>query len=510
MTGTITRAWPEARPAPDSASLPLAGDGNIQGNVLAGFNKDHQMLLLIGFTDTASARAWLTELRPRLSANNQVASFNQRFSALRRTAGTDPENHYALWSNVSFTAAGIDVLAPGTTDAITAHGDVDDGVQAWITGAADRDLTDAIGDTDPAALPASSPDHWLFGNGNGAVHAIVCVAADRARDLEVELARHRELLARHGLVIRFEQPGATLTGAAAGHEHFGFKDGISQPGVIGFDPVNPDNSEEVAGKPGTDLIAAGTFVLGYPRDDGTAIPVPRWMFDGSFLVTRRLAQDVPGFWAGVQEQHATLDPEDLPAVPTADALAAKLVGRWRSGTPTDLAPTADNRSAQDPDRDNDFDFSEDRPGLKTPVCAHIRKVYPRSGARPLVDEDGTKIRRILRRGIPFGPPFQPTAGRGDGVDAERGLVFQCYQSSLQDGFVFLQKVWVDNGNFPDAEAGNDAVIGLKSDITLPITAERTKKLSFQQFVSTEGSVFSITPSLPVIEALAAGADLEID
>ena len=94
--------------------------------------------------------------------------------------------------------------------------------------------------------------------------------------------------------------------------------------------------------------------------DGSAVQAPFWMFDGSFLTTRRLAQDVPGFWSGVVDQHtlvtgaARTDPDS--GIPSADALAAKLVGRWRSGTPTDKAPVVDNRSTRNSANDNDFDF----------------------------------------------------------------------------------------------------------------------------------------------------------
>src|SRR5262249_34023834 len=148
--------------------------------------------------------------------------------------------------------------------------------------------------------------------------------------------------------VVFEQAGETLRGQARGHEHFGFKDGISQPGIRGYDFPNPQNDEEVAGKPGTDLIAAGAFVLGYGRDArktglGSDLHVPKWMWDGSFLVTRRLVQDVPAFWGDVAAVYRQLiaggvSQHDLP---DPDALAARLVGRWRSGTPIARSPVAD-------------------------------------------------------------------------------------------------------------------------------------------------------------------------
>lgn len=102
-----------------------------------------------------------------------------------------------------------------------------------------------------------------------------------------------------------------------------------------------------------------------------------WMRDGSFHGIRRLAQDVPGWWAQVEGRSGEISAPPM----AADPLAAKLVGRWRSGTPLAQAPDRDQRS-RDPRNDNDFGYSDDPEGTKTPRFAHIRKVYPRDGAAP--------------------------------------------------------------------------------------------------------------------------------
>jgi Dyp-type peroxidase family len=498
-------SWPTSRPAPDPQSQLLRGDRNIQGNVLAGFNKSHQMLLFLSFPDAAVLRTWLGQVTPRLATNAGVAAFNERFSSSRRASGSDPENQFAVWSSLSITKEALAILDPAALQELTDNVGHEAAIRVWLDGAASSELRTAIGDP--------STDAWLFGAGHPEIHAVLCVAADRSADLHLELANQRERAAHLGATIVFEQRGETLPGVSAGHEHFGFKDGISQPGVKGFDKPNPAKSEEVDGKPGTDLIAAGTFVLGYPRDNGTAVSVPAWMFDGSFLVTRRLSQDVPGFWEAVLGQFPTVAAlaatDDTTKILSPDALAARLVGRWRSGTPTDHEPLSDNRSAQDPNLDNDFDFADDLGGLKTPACAHIRKVYPRSGATSAatpVTEADTTMRRVLRRGIPYGEPFEPTAGRGHGVDASRGLVFQCYQSSLADQFVFLQQAWINQPDFPNPGTGKDPIMGAGGPNS--VTSGGTPaELTFAAFVQTEGSIFSFTPSIPVLRALAASTPL---
>jgi Dyp-type peroxidase family len=329
------------------------------------------------------------------------------------------------------------------------------------------------------------------------------VQADRESDFHLELGRQNVLLAQHGLTILFEQPGATLPGERAGHEHFGFKDGISQPGVAGFDKPNPDpdKATEVDGSPGTDLINPGEFVLGLPDQDGIVQPVPAWMHNGSFHVIRRLAQDVPGWWAQAEAQAKTIAAPEL----NSDALAAKLVGRWRSGTPIAHAPDSDQRSGRVSDDDNDFGYSDDPDGLKTPRFAHIRKAYPRDQSNP--GEKEAERHRIMRRGIPFGEPFDPALGRGHGVDAERGLVFAAFMASIEKQFEFIQQTWVNAAGFPETGDGVDPVIGAGGPVTLKRDGPSDQPLNFMNFVTTEGSLYAFAPSLPALGLLAAGKPL---
>src|SRR5439155_1176257 len=82
--------------------------------------------------------------------------------------------------------------------------------------------------------------------------------------------------------------------------------------------------------------AAGAFVLGHEDSPGNVAAMPGWMRDGSFQVSRRLGQNVPGWWAQVQDAAGVVGTGMSP-----DAFAAKLVGRWRSGTPLALSPDSD-------------------------------------------------------------------------------------------------------------------------------------------------------------------------
>jgi Dyp-type peroxidase family len=465
----------------------LRDSSNIQGNILAGFFKDRQLLIFVCFADSDRARDWLTELLPRIATTDQVATFNERFSAARIAGGGDPDGMAAVWVGVSLTANGIRTLAE--SDPVSSE------PNAFVMGAAGS--ADRLGDSE-----LSAPDHWLFGRSDQVIDAIITLQADRATDFEVALARERAVLAAHGHSVVFEQRGDTLPGARAGHEHFGFKDGISQPGVRGFDEPDADHPDQVKGHPGTDLINPGEFVLGYPNQSGVIRPVPEWMKDGSFHVIRRLTQDVPGWWGQVEAQRARLPNADNLDT---DLLAAKLVGRWRSGTPLALAPDRDLRSGRTPRNDNDFEYDTDPDGLKTPRFAHIRKVYPRNAEPP--GEEESEKRRIIRRGIPFGLPFDPPLGRGYGVDAKRGLVFAAFMASIEEQFEFLQSAWANAENFPQTADGNDPIIGIDSHVTLKRSAVSDTDLDFARFVTTEGALYAFAPSLATLEKLASGTAL---
>ncbi|MBK9710003.1 MAG: Dyp-type peroxidase [Kouleothrix sp.] len=480
---TNSSSTPPAQ-ADTPADLPLRSSEEIQGNILAGFLKDHQVFLFLQFADGASGRAWLAELAPRIATTKQVATFNAQFSLARRNqGGDDPQSLKAVWVNVSFTRPGLIKLGPALDPDLQAFPAFREGPAARADAMRDQGL--------------SAPGRWLVGgSGQQPADAMLTIAADDEGDLAVQLDKQRALLAQHRVAIVFEQRGDTLPDERAGHEHFGFKDGISQPGVRGFHPTNPANPSEQDGHPGTEMIAAGEFVLGQPREDGFTQTSPAWMQDGSFQVFRRLAQDVPGWWAQVIACAQSLPASDGL---TADQLAAKLVGRWRSGTPLAHAPERDNRPAQDPADDNDFRYDDDPQGQKTPRFAHIRKVYPRSRAL------GDQSRRILRRGIPFGAPFDPAAGRGHGVDADRGLLFNAFMAGIEEQFEFLQQTWANSASFQSEGDGPDPVIGDDPGTNRLHRAGRPDRdLDFRRFVHTTGALYAFAPSLTAIRRLAGG------
>ena len=122
--------------------------------------------------------------------------------------------------------------------------------------------------------------------------------------------------------------------------------------------------------------------------------------------------------------------------------------------------------------------------------------------------DGNEVpRRIIRRGTPFGLPFDPSAGRGHGVDADRGLIFMAVMASIEGQFEFLQQMWA-NSTFPGSGAGCDPIIGAplgnQPTHTIPQSAGAGVPLVVQRFVHTTGAVYAFAPSMKTLNALANG------
>src|SRR5439155_7345047 len=159
---------------------------------------------------------------------------------------------------------------------------------------------------------------------------------------------------------------------------------------------------------------------------------PSWAANGSFLVFRRLRQDVPGFYAFINNNASVIARPDL----SPQRLAAMLVGRWPSGAPVMRTPLQDDPKAVAKSVVNSFAYGDenvplglpnDSEGVICPVAAHIRKVNPRDGDTNLGFASATLTVRILRRGIPYGQPFDPSVTEEHPID--RGLLFLSYQSS---------------------------------------------------------------------------------
>jgi Dyp-type peroxidase family len=457
---------------------PVLAAQEIQGNSLGGFNKDHQALIPAQFgPDLAGLRAWLSTVP--LTDLAAVVAYKREMK--RRIAeGIAVDDMRALWINIGFTWQGLKKLVDSAeqfTDPVFRSG-------------LDGDASRSIGDTAIEGAPGERST-WVIGGLATVPDMLVIVAADRPEDLEQAVGNISAALKGAGCTLLGIDVGHDLSYFStadvtypSGHEHFGFRDGISQPGVRGRLSESPADwlTPRPASKPGasTDLEYAqpgqalvwpGEFSFGYDKQssgaarlsvkgrklgpapptsaDPTAV-APWWAANGSYLVFRRLHQDVAAFRSFVASAAAQAS-TDLGIAESAERVAALLVGRWTSGAPVVLSSQADQEQlGGDDNRNNDFDLSNDGDGIVCPLAAHIRKVNPRNVGTDQGSPSHTLVRRLLRRGIPYGPPL-PVGGGNDGLD--RGLLFLSYQTDIQEQFMFLASGWANAANAPVAAVG---------------------------------------------------------
>jgi deferrochelatase/peroxidase EfeB len=124
-------------------------------------------------------------------------------------------------------------------------------------------------------------------------------------------------------------------------------------------------------------------------------------------------------------------------------------------------------------------------------------------------EADTQTHRIMRRGIAYGAPYDPGAptGSAQAGDVEfpddRGLLFLCYQHSLENQFEFLQKFWVNNPNFPKPADGQDPIIAqLAEPRSFSAPGVSPTPLSVKQFVTNTGGEYFFSPSISALEKLS--------
>ena len=473
--------------------LPL---DDIQGNILAPFNKPFQAFLFLNFRNAQKgAREWISAL----VEDENFASTSKVFahaSARKKNA------ERRCWVSVGLTSSGLTTLHPELAVDLVAYDAFSRGVLADREYRGERRISPAlVGDT-----RAGDPTTWAIGGPDDpSVDALVTIAADDYASLEKVAEGERLRAERCGLqVLKVRQrEGDAARGQYCerlddGREHFGFKDGVSQPGIRGFTPEIVRNKQwEAADQPGSPIIAAGEFVLGHERERGSYPDAPRpnapsWMHNGSFQVFLRLTQDVDG-WKTQMGRLRASSKEDVD-------VAAKAIGRREDGSPLASHPA---------DELNDFTYDDDPDGVQTPAFAHIRKVNPR--------EEGlfrSRIHRVLRRGISFGKPWS-LENPNDGV--ERGLVFNAFMASIEDQFEFMQRSWANNPDPPadlsSVAEGPDPVIGASDAPRFLRFDGKSEKepveLHFKRFVRTTGAVYAFAPSIPTLRMLGSAQRIPV-
>ena len=443
----------------------------IQGLVYTSWN-DHRYAGFVFATlgdDPRACRAWLDDLR------RDVSPVTHRGRKLRGRL------------QVAVSPSGLRAL--GVPDDVVGMMPAE-----ALAGMASR--RQSLGDTDPAG--------WQLGGGHGRLDVLVMVYACDPESRASRLAEQRAALVAAGATVLPDELGWPL----GAREHFGFADGLSQPFLPGL---------HAAPRRGEDRVAAGEILLGYPNAYDQLPLTPLWAdFDlgrnGSYLVFRKLSQDVAGLWgwiAGHARNLAGGDP--IAAAQMTELLGAKLVGRWRSGAPITLTPDRDDPAYATADRVNAFKYLvHDADGLRCPISAHVRRANPRDARGGSATDSETVVNRhrILRRGRSYGPPLPydtAVTGRDDGNP--RGLYFICLQSSIARGFEFIQQSWLANPGFAGLHVEPDPIIGSSNairHISIPAEPLRLRLSNVPTVVTNLGGDYFFLPSLPALARIAAG------
>ncbi|HTN82780.1 MAG TPA: peroxidase [Sorangium sp.] len=408
----------------------------------------------LSFQDSAAGRAWLAGMM------NEVTSAAQ----VRSSPGSDH------WVTLAFTWSGLNAL--GVDDAALATFPVE-----FRAGMAARAAI--LG-----ATGHNAPDRWIGRDADPALHALVILFA---RDGQVRDRWSKEHAQRRSAIPGVDVLSSLEIDAIAPEprEHFGYRDRLSDVPIegAGGDP------QPGSGPP----VMPGEFFLGYVDESGAVPPLPEPAIvtkNGSYLAYFRLEEHVALFRDFLRRNAGTREDEEL--------LAAKLMGRWRSGAPLVLAPERDDPTlATDPRRTNDFDYGKMDPyGYKCPIGAHIRRVNPRDTVANI------QRRRLIRRGGTYGPPL-PEGAADDGV--ERGVAGFIGCASLVRQFEFAMNVWVNDPTFKGLGNERDPIIGTQdgtSDMTIPRRPIRRKLEHLPAFTTLRGGAYFFVPGLHALEFLA--------
>jgi Dyp-type peroxidase family len=354
------------------------------------------------------------------------------------------------------------------------------------------------------------------------IDALVIIAANDLTDVKKKQSEITDQLKNIATIATVE-PGLVLrrkfnnTGEEHVVEHFGFTDGVGQPLFLTKD-VEKEETEQ--GNIAKNLFSSPLNLVLVQDPFGT----PNVSF-GSFLVFRKLEQNVQGF----KKAQVALGQKLGISSQQAGAMA---VGRFEDGTPL-VKYDKDGRKNL-----NNFDYDDDNFGLKCPFQAHIRKTNPRRESvrkgGPFAQSKEQELgHRIARRAVSYGGELSDFSNLDNLPTGSVGLLFMCYQSDIWEQFEFIQRFWSNHPRFlePDMSqsanaenrnydrVGLDAVSGQSqpNQQSDPLIGEEPKSpqnwlqerdkqtqkadVNFGTFVTLKGGEYFFSPSISFLKNL---------
>ena len=499
-----------------TATPPPPDNSNIQGLILRGYTHPYSCHLMFSFKSssaTLNTKAFFTDLYPKVQPATDWGN-NKPVSML----------------NIGITFGGLQILGVVNAKNSTFPAEFQQG--PWSQGS-----QQSLGD-----FNASSPSSWWYNHFlNTDVHCVVHTYALTQNDLDQMITFITSSASSNGLteLLPLKSGDGRLYQSLVENDpakiHFGYTDGISEPGLGTPTSSATENQSDL-----------DNFLIGYPKYS-IVDPAPSghssnleatFAFDGCYNAFRILYQDVAAFNNFLVAQ--ATDPTNVAKLAylglSQDKLvewfAAKLVGRWRNGSPLMLSPIAPDPATADGEN---FVYStqgvpspnQDVPSaLKCPFSAHTRVANPRDQTLNPSQGEGTfGPPRLLRRGVPYG--VELTGNTNDNVD--RGLIGLFLCGSIAQQFEKLYG-WMNFNNFSpapdysvthppqDALLGNRPTApnlgeypGLSPTFTIPILNSATPKQSdtvvinsLPIFIQTRGTAYCLLPSLKALNYLATG------
>ncbi len=301
-----------------------------------------------------------------------------------------------------------------------------------------------------------------------------------------------------------------------GIEHFGFRDADSNPV---FEHVSHESGYD-------NQVHIGEVLNGYPNAADHGVPAngaksdraKALLSNGSFLVIRKLHQDVEALESLLQKAKRT-----LPAL-NKDTLLAKMMGRWPAGAKDSKGQLIEGQPLlmnDAPQGSNDFDFVADYTGVHCPFHAHIRRSNPRSSEQ-VANAIGGRLPRIVRRGMSFGERYVESTDaqqNGKSLKADRGLMFMAYNASIGEQFEVVQR-WISGGNSTGTYSGHsDPFLGVSepgrprifqfvhegSVARIELDGSDEVHLQAQPLVRLEWGMYLFAPSIVALDYLATRA-----
>lgn len=579
--------------------LTRADWNDIQAFIVYGYgNFDYGRYLFLHIDDPEKAKTWLAGVIPLIT---HVAQWDEN------------EAHRTLNSaiNIAFTNPALEKLNLADETLKTFSREFREGIAPEPKGKDEnKDLLHPrsiiLGDTG-----SSAPWNWTVGN-----------PADRGTDREVHILLMFNAVNDQIVDNLLQNPAlkATLTGEAGvrvvfteqgwmpaqtQREPFGFHDGISNPWVEGTryslrrrdgsrgEPLKitdkqivkeDKEGQRVIGLDYDPVVRTGEFILGYPNEydqlpltplvwnDTTGLLKPFAAADapaslngvkdlgrnGSYMVYRKLQQDVESFWGYIISQ-AKQRADGTPDTEDALKIAAKMVGRWPSGVPLVLSPDHDDHELAEKAKGNNsllnnFHYRmkgelNDDQGLKCPFGSHLRRGNPRDS---LIDDKrdeshhNSNLHRIMRRAVVFGKmpdhqvdpeyfkkhgaPLEVTYTQAKQYSEDEhgvGIHFFGINANIQQQFEFIQQAWDNNARFngmydnkdpitgdniqqlPEAvrlqasakfaEEGVDQARVQTSTMTIPEEPVRRRLQEIPRFVHVRGGAYLFLPSIAALK-----------